>query len=270
MPPDQPAPAPLENPALLDRIHRLWDELAAFEASRNDEALIHLLATVAGMIDAQNAYWMGTVRVNASAADALLGWRPAALRYWQPLPDDTRFTTQRLRSINKGQVDESTVAQARLAGSFRAHRLRDIVSPAWFGGDFHQNYLARGIHDSLTVAAPANDMTECYYGFLRMRPDDPFTEGQRQIAYHALRGLAWFHRQVLLSHGLPTASAPLSPTERKVLAHLLTDLTEKEIAQTLGITPSTAHTYCRDVLRKLGVKGRSGLTALWLGRSAGK
>jgi len=268
MPPTISPPQPIKDPALLDRIHRLWDELAAFEASKNDDALLYLLRAVAEMIDAQNAYWMGTMRMFEVRTDPLRGWRPRALRYLRPLPNDTRFTAQRLRSINQGQVDESTVAQTRLTGTFRAHRLRDIVSPAWFESDFHQSYLARGIHDSLTVGVPINNMTEGYYGFLRMREGDSFTEAQRQTAYYALRGLTWFHRQVLLSHGLPTAKVPLTPTERKILALLLSDRSEKTIANDLGITPSTAHTYCRDVIRKLGVKGRNGLIALWLGKPA--
>ena len=268
MPKPLSPPQPIKDPALLDRIHRLWDELAAFEASKSDDALLHLLGAVAKMIEAQNAYWMGAMRMIGASEDPLGGWRPKAMRYLRPLPNDTRFTAKRLRSINQDVVDEFTVAQTRLTGTFRAHRLRDIVSPAWFKSDFHQSYLARGIHDSLTVVVPINNMTEGYYGFLRMRKGDSFTEAQRQTAYYAMRGLTWFHRQVLLSHGLPSASAPLTPTERKILALLLSDRTEKAIANELGITPATAHTYCRDVIRKLGVQGRNGLIALWLGKSA--
>lgn len=50
------------------------------------------------------------------------------------------------------------------------------------------------------------------------------------------------------------------------LALLLTDQSGKLIAANLGVTPSTVHTYVRGVLRKLGVRGRSGLISLWLGR----
>lgn len=267
-----PAPPPsqlLDLPSTSQaRIHALWDQLAAFEASQIETSLMYLLDQVATMVDAQNAYWMSTVRVADSAADPLGGWRPVVLRYLRPMPADARFTERRLRAINKGQVDESTIAQARLAGAFRAHRLRDIVSPAWFESDFHLGYLERGIHDSLTVGVPVNGMTEAYYGFLRMRPDEPFTEAQRQTAYQAMRGLMWFHRQVLLAHGVSLAETPLSPVERKVVALLLTDKTEAEMAVDLGVTPASAHTYVRDVLQKLGVKGRTGLTALWLGKQS--
>lgn len=254
------------NPELQERIHCLWDELAAFEAAQTEDALTHLLTAVAGMVGAENAYWFAAVRLEDAASDPLLGWRPRGLRYLHPLPNDSTFTRDRIRSIERGAVDESTVAQARSAGRYRANRLRDLVSPAWFESAWYRGYLDRGVYDSVVVVAPVTALTEAYYGFLRMRPDDPFTESERDAALYAMRGLTWFHRQVLLANGLLVARSPLSPTERRVLSLLLTGQSEKAIAAELGVSPSTAHTYVRDVLRKFGVSGRKGLTALWLGR----
>jgi DNA-binding CsgD family transcriptional regulator len=263
-----PAHAPAVDIAAQERIHCLWDELASYEAAKNEAALMHLLSAVATMIDAQNAYWMGAVRMIDDERDPLRGWRPAIIRYVRPLPNDEKFTRQRLRSIRRGAIDEATVAQARLAGTFRARRLRDLVSEDWFKSETYQGYLRRGVHDSLTVAVPVNEMAEAYYGFVRMRENDPFTEEQRDLAFYAMRGLTWFHRQVLLAHGLVAAGTPLSPMERQVLALLLTDQSEKLIAGELGVTPATLHTYVRAVLRKLGVRGRNGLMSLWLGQSS--
>lgn len=257
------------DPDAQERIHRLWDELAGYEAAQSEDALMHLLGRVAEMIDAQNAYWMGAVRMTDDVRDPLSGWRLRLIRYLRPLPNDETFTQERLKSLQRGKtIDEATVAQTRLAGTFRARRLKDLVSADWFNSDTYQGYLGRGVHDSLTVGVPVNPMAEAYYGFLRMRADDPFTEAQRDVAFYAMRGLTWFHRQVLLAHGLAAASSPLSPTERRVLALLLTEQPEKLIAENLGVTPATAHTYVRDVLRKFGVSGRNGLTALWLGRQS--
>lgn len=253
---------------LQRRIHNLWDELATFEASRNDAALVHLLTAVADMVGAENAYWFGAVRLGDAAEDPLLGWRPRNMRYLRPLPDDSTFTRDRIRSIDRGAVDEATVAQARQAGAYRANRLRDLVSDGWFESAWYQGYLGRGVHDSLVVGVPVTADAEGYYGFLRMRPGAPFTEEDRQTAFYAMRGLAWFHRQVLLSNGLLAARAPLTPIEQRVLSLLLTDQSEKGIAAELGVAASSAHTYVRDVLRKFGVSGRKGLTALWLGRQS--
>jgi DNA-binding CsgD family transcriptional regulator len=101
-----------------------------------------------------------------------------------------------------------------------------------------------------------------------MRAGEPFTEEQRDTAFRAMRGLTWFHRQVLLAHGIAGVGSPLSPVERRVLALLLTDQPEKVIAAKLKVTPSTVHTYVKCVLKKFGVSGRSGLIALWLGKQS--
>ena len=47
---------------------------------------------------------------------------------------------------------------------------------------------------------------------------------------------------------------------------LLTERVEKEIAYELALTLATTHTYITVLFRKFGVSGRSGLTALWLGK----
>lgn len=253
-----------------ERIHTLWDQLSGYEAAKSDEALMHLLRTVAGLIGAQNAYWMGAVRMTEDERDPLLGWRPRVIRYLHPLPNDEKYTQQRMRSLQQGRtIDEATVAQTRLAGTFRARRLCDLVSAEWFKSDTYQlGYLGRSVHDSLTVGVPVSATAESYYGFLRLNAGDPFTEDQREIAFHALRGLMWFHREVLLAHGLMAAESPLSPTERRVLALLLTDQSEKLIAAQLELTPATVHTYVKAILKKFGVNGRSGLVALWLGQQS--
>ena len=251
-----------------EHIHQIWDRVASFEAGDSDAALLHLLGAVAEMVDAQNAYWVGAVRMTDDAADPLSGWRPRLIRYLKPLPNDDRFSQQRLRELGRGQVDALSVAHARLAGDYRARRMRDLVPADWFESETYKGYVARGVHDSLTVVAPVSASAEGYYGFLRMRPGDPFTEEQRDLAFYAMRGLTWFHRQILLAHGLVVAHSPLSPMERRVLALLLTDRSEKLIASEIGVTPSTLHGYVRDILRKFGVSGRTGLIAVWLGRQA--
>lgn len=250
------------------RIHTLWDELAAFEAGDSDAALLHLLNAVAEMVDAQNAYWVGAVRLTDDERDPLCGWRPRLIRYLRPLPNDDKFSQQRLREVGRGQLDALSVAHAKLAGAYRARRMRDLVPPDFFESDTYKGYVGRGVHDSLTVVAPVSPVAEGYYGFLRMRPDNPFTEEQRDLAFYAMRGLTWFHRQIMLAHGLLVARSPLSPMERRVLALLLTDRSEKLIASEIGVAPSTLHGYVRDILRKFGVSGRNGLIAVWLGRQA--
>jgi DNA-binding CsgD family transcriptional regulator len=248
-------------------IHRLWDALAAFEASDGDAALRHLLGTVAALVDAQNAYWLGVVRMSSDERDPLRGWRPRVIRYLHPLEVDETYARQKIRSMGRGDCDESTTAHARLAGAYRARRLRDLVSPGWFESEtYTSGYVGRGIYDALVVGVPVNAFAEGYYGFHR-KTRDPFTVAQRDIALYAMRGLTWFHRHIMLSHGLMVAGTLLSPAERRVLALLLTDHSEKKIADQLGLPPATVHAYVTGVFRKFNVSGRAGLTALWLGKA---
>jgi PAS domain S-box-containing protein len=59
-------------------------------------------------------------------------------------------------------------------------------------------------------------------------------------------------------------SAHLAPHEKKVLQLLLTEATEKQIAEQLGLAVSTTHSYVTQIFRKFGVRSRAGLMALWL------
>lgn len=252
-----------------ERVHRLWDELAGFNAAETEQALMHLLRTAADMVDAQNAYWLGAVRAAEREDEPHSGWRPRVIRHLRDVPEQVASSRDRIRSANRGVVDVPLAAHARRAGSYRAHRLREVISPEWFvDDDGEPDYMRRGVHDTLVVVAPVSSDVEAYYGFVRMRRDEPFTDAERNLAFYVMRGLTWFHRQVMLSHGLGADQAPLSPMERRVLAALLTERSEKRIAIDLEISPSTLHSYVRDVLRKCRVSGRAGLAALWLGGAA--
>lgn len=62
------------------------------------------------------------------------------------------------------------------------------------------------------------------------------------------------------------ATSPLTPTERKVLHLLLTEASEKGIANQLGLATSTTHQHVIAIFRKFGVRSRAGLMSLWLNR----
>jgi DNA-binding CsgD family transcriptional regulator len=247
-------------------IHRLWDELADFGLADVDGALNHLLGAISSLVQADTASWLGAVRLLHDDTDPMLGWRPRATRYLHTTPQDAAFNSRAMKDLQKGYLDESVLAHVRQAGTFRAHVIRELVTPAWFESSWYEyGYEARGYVDALMVVFPLQDSTEAYYGFLRKDPPGLFAEEQRRIAAYAIRGLKWFHLRVMLSHGLPVASDPLTPSERRVAGLLMTDLTEKQIAARLDLTPATTHKYISDIFRKFGVSGRPGLTALWMG-----
>jgi len=251
-------------------LHALWDGLADFPASRNDAALAHLKRSLCAWLGADNAFWVGAVRMTGGAAakdDPQHGWRGRAVRYLHPAPAIDEKARQAMREQDTAPA-MTTCALAARAGTFRVHRMRDgFIDFAAFRrtGHYRTFYEAPGITDRLWVAAPVSRDAESYLVFDRIRARRHFTADDAALAARALSGIKWFHRQLLLSHGLPLARDPLTPAQRRVLLQLLGGRTEKHIADELGLTAGSTHQYAVALYRKFAVKGRAELAALWLG-----
>ncbi len=254
----------------MNAIHDLWDELANFGADRSDETLVHLMEGLCALAGACNITWMGAVRLDTSFVnDPAKGWRPGVVSFLHtalPLDDAVREQTKKLE---QGNVDENIIRNLDGAGSFRANRLRDLVGPEWFESFYYRTYYRDvGHNDAVWVAFPVNKDIESWFGIFRDASQPLFTETERDEIAYALRGLKWFHRQLMLSHGLLVAKNPLTAAERKVLHLLLTGLSEKLIAEQLGRSYHTTHEWITSIYRKFGVNNRAALMALWLGKAA--
>lgn len=258
--------------ATQDRIYCLWDELSDFDASQSELATTHLLETLCEMSGAWNATWGGAVRMDPVAAegvaDPLRGWRVGAmtsLRVVPPHPDDGHFR-EILKRWDRREIDPSFLLPLREVGRFRRYSFRRELPAEWFGSPFYQCfYESMGTRDAVFIAFPLNDDAESHFGFYGRQGFDDETI---DLLAAALRGIKWFHRQLMLGHGLLAASAPLTPAERRVMHLLLTEASEKCIAEQIGIAASTVHQHVVSLFRKFGVRSRAGLTCLWLNRNA--
>lgn len=246
-------------------IHRLWDELSDHDASQADVALTHLMTVLSKLGGIANVTWAGAVRMgDAAEGDPLQGWRVGRYRSLGPIGEDTedRHFGQILDVWERREVDPSFLLPLREVGTFRTYSLRKGLPASWFASPFYRtHYGAVGIYDAVFVAFPLNPDCESHFGFYSGEPIADETVAQ--LAF-ALRGLKWFHRQLMLSEGLLVASSPLTPTERRVLQLLLTDASEKTVAFQLGVAPSTAHQHVLSIYRKYGVRSRVALMRLWL------
>lgn len=254
--------------ATLSAIRTLWDELADFDAARAEDARNHLLKRVCDLIGAQNATWIGAVRLGEpQLGDPVKGWRPRAIRQLHPnrlLLEKGREQTEKLEA---GRVDQTTIANVSFAGQYRFNRLIDLVPESWFEGDYYRTfYLGTGYRDTIWAGIPINEDAESYFGFYRDLDQAPFTTAERDVVAYALRGLRWFYRLQMLGEGLGVASSPLTPVERRVLGGLLQGLSEREIAEVNDQSQHTTHDHVKRIFRKYGVSSRSALMALWLGR----
>ncbi len=255
----------------LEAIWTLWDELADFPAAQIDAAQLHLMTTLGAWLAADDVVWVGGVCLAHGARarrDPQHGWRARAVRHLAQRP---ALAAGAGRAMREQDTDPgmTTCAITATAGRFRVHRLRDgFVDFQAFRRTAHFKalYQAAGIVDRIWTAFPVNKDAESYFLFDLYDTRRRFSARDAALAGEALRGIKWFHRNLMLSHGLVLADTPLSPVLRSVLALLLTERSEKQIAGELGLTPGTAHQYAAELYRKLGVKGRAGLTGLWLGR----
>ena len=207
----------VRSPQGLERIHGLWDELADFGAYETDAALTHALRTTSALISAQQAFWMGTVRL-LSDNDPLCGWRIRTLKRLHESDEDRRVLKQAQQYHDSGIFDPVTVAQARLAGRWRAHLLRELAPP-----DFETThaydvlYRSRGIRDALFAGFPVNNDAESIFGWYRVGEDPkPFAPEDRDVVTAVFRPLKWFHRRIMLARGLVVAEAPLTAVERRL------------------------------------------------------
>lgn len=263
----------MEGGPLQKVIHQLWDELADFPASRTDEALLLLMRRLSEWLDAGDVVWIGAARLRQGAAarrDPQSGWRGLVVRHLNlnPVIAQRSLQAAREQDTDPGMTTRAIVADA---GRFRIHRLQGgFVDMEAFRQTAHYRafYADAGIVDRMFLGMPINADTESFFLLDRMTGHRPFTDADAEVLAEVMRGLKWFHRELLLSHGLILADHPLTSMERRIVALLLTERTEKEIAQELSQSPTTTHKYITGIFRKFGVRGRTGLMALWLGRSS--
>ena len=264
---------PVEFPGLRRTnaaIYQLWDELADFPPGEIGRALTHCLARICDWIGAQNAFWLAVVRMageDMASVDPFRGWRIRCAEVLNPectSPDRMRKGMDLLRKADSGEESRAMIAEA---GQFRVRSLgTGLVDLESFRKTAHYDffYRQRNINDRIWVVFPVNADTESYCFFDTYENGRRFKRNELYLAAEALRGLKWFHRQLMLSHGIGIGSAPLSPAERRLLPELLSGHTEKIIAQRLGLTRATVHQYVTALYRKYGVRGRTEFMALWL------
>jgi len=277
----------------IQLVYELWDELAAFPAGNMDAALDHLMGWFQKRLKVDNVIWLGSLLMldeEAARKDPLLGWRLRARRSMVLESESYRKlvasyfanehygkrTSAFYRKGNRPDADihigMASRAVTKGAGRFRVHRMRDgWIDYAAFRQTEHYRlyYIEPGIADRIWAILPLSPTVESFFLLDRYQPQNDqcrhFTREEADIAALALRGIGEFHRRLFLTYGLLGDDKALSPIEREIIRHLLTDMAEKEIAAAMGQKLQTTHKYITSLYTRFGVKGRTGLMALWLG-----
>ena len=261
-----PGAPPVES--LCSQAHKLWDGLADIDATRIETALDYLMRGLCAIVEAQNAEWVGVARLAGAESDPAGGWRPLSVRFLHPTKKLLAAVKAQTTRMDQRFTNEAAIRILAQAGSFRASRLCDVAPEGWFDSDTYRAYYRDCDRtDVIYVAFPVNADTESWFGVFRACGQPPFTERERDAVAYALRGIKWFHRQLLLSHGLLIAGTALTEIERHVLHGLLGGQAEKRIAAALGQSHHTTHGHVTALYRKFGVNNRPALMALWLGQA---
>lgn len=278
-----------------EAVFELWRDLAKYPASEIEAALHHLMEWILEKIGADQITWIAAVRVQwgeEARNDPFLGWR---LRVRHPLRSDPEayqrvladyYNTEHYGKLTptyyershdeKREAHVGMTGYASLAGAgrFRAHSLRDgWIDYAAFEKTLHYRlyFEIPGIIDRITIGYPITDGAESFFMIDRYRKADgsgcPFSPEEVRLAGSVARGVPELHRRLFLSHGLLMGDKPFSPMERKIMHHLLTERSEKEIAVAVGRSHATIHKYVTAIFTRFGVKSRAGLMARWLGET---
>ena len=262
-------PAALD-PVAVQRIHALWDRLADFDAPRTEEAVLFLMRELKQLAGADDAVWIGVVRMahgEEAARDHQLGWRGRAVMHLEWTDLKREVVAAAMKAQEKDGGVPSSIEMAKLAGNFRTLTLRELHDMETFTRTEHYRscFIPFGITDRLWCVFPVNADCEVAYILDRTGERPHFTERDKQAVAATLRALKWFHRRTLLAHGVMLGDQRLTPRERSLCVKLLGSQSEKEIAAALGLTLPTTRGYIKALYRKFGVQGRTGLMALWLG-----
>ena len=253
-------------------IFALWDRLAEFDATQTEAAQLFLMAELKRLAGADDAVWVGVVRMAHGATarkDHQLGWRGRAVVHLEWTDLKREVVAAAMKAQEKDGGVPSSIEMAKIAGNFRTLVLRELHDMETFVETEHYKscFLPFDITDRMWCVFPVNDDCEVAYILDRCGRQPRFTERDKQLVASVLRGLKWFHRQTLLAHGVMLGDERLSPRERTICATLLSPRTEREIAASLDLAFSTTRGYIRDIYKKFGVTSRAGLMALWLSGS---
>ena len=196
------------------------------------------------------------------------GWRTRLVVHLEWTELKRTVVAEAMKAQEQDGGVPSSIEMAKRAGSFRTLFLTELHDMREFVHTHHYKacFIPFDITDRLWCVFPVNDDCEVAVILDRCGNRPRFGEKERALVSSAMRGLKWFHRRMMLAHGVTLGHHRLSPRERSLLPQLLSDKPEKEIADSLGLTFSTVRGYTKALYGKLGVRGRAGLMALWLGQ----
>lgn len=250
---------------------RLWRALAEFPASEAKASRSHALESLRRLIGGERAWWIVGVRDRADVhppEERWRDWRAIHSEYTNGSEEDRARRDLLPQRYAAGGVNLYHRRRRAVPGLCHVARPREVMTAREWSGDENVPKLRkpRGLDDQMVGTYFFDPNTAVHVGIgrsIRMPRFDERSRGLLRLFFGGAHG--WIREQLLGTGWIEVeGGAKLSPRESDVVRLLLTDLSEKQIADRLSLTVRSAHQYVTTVYRRFGVSGRAGLMALWL------
>ncbi len=242
-------------------------ELSEVGCARAELAWEHARQGIQKLLGADSSMVVVQHRQATGELDPLCGFRAVFSKTFGP-DAERRQRLGRQWAEHEPNVLEDPVLHRQMAGFGEARTLDNyrIVDARTFDRAPLRRLLELQEADArLVTILPLSPAVEITFCFDRMNDSKRFTERDRQRLAALARCLGPLGRSFARSRGLMPGQQTLSPRERDILTYLLGPSSEKEIADRLDLSPAYVHQLVVAVYRKLGVRSRPELMALWLG-----
>lgn len=245
----------------------LWAELAEHPESDVHGACAHFMNRMCALLRANYSFTVIGGRRGSAPDDEIDGWSVFDVFYSDDCPEPIKKHGEHYFSSRELLLADPGIVKMARDSNIRAYLRDDLYEPDELERVPSQQAIQRiGVSDRLISAMPVSEWAEVYFGFDRTGEHPPYSDADRDLAEDGLRGLSWLGRNIALCYGLLFGKGALAPREREALTHLLNGLSEKQVAAVMDITKASAHQYVVSIYRKLGVRSRGELTALWINR----
>jgi DNA-binding NarL/FixJ family response regulator len=245
----------------------LWSELAEHPESDVRGACTHFMNRMCALLDADYSFTVIAGRRTSAPADEIDGWSVFDVFHSDDSPDAIKKHGDHYFSSRELLLTDPGIVRLAQDSNIRAYLRNELYEPEELETTASQQAIKRiGVSDRIISAMPVSDWAEVYFGYDLASNGARFSETDRDLTEDALRGLSWLGRNIALCYGLLFGNGALAPREREALTHLLNGLSEKQVAAVMDITKASAHQYVVSIYRKLGVRSRGELTALWINR----
>lgn len=262
-----PAPGPHDvsprpKHASLDRLGALWTDSAKLSATNADAGWSLTLERLCEMLDCPESGFSTIV----SMRDGPNGVRGCSVvAALECGAGDAQVLSSTAWTKRKNALQHN--AGDAVFGSGRAHRAFRFVElyEEKEETDAARRHLMAelGVRDRLLGAFVVGEGTEIHFGFDRVETQEAFTSAERDLLLAALKGLHQTFQWLSLCFGAVPGRDRLTPRERQTLGQLLGGKSEKEIASLMNLKTTSLHQLVVAVYRKLHVRSRPELMALW-------